>query len=161
MSTETTSPTSESSDLTTPDAVVRALYASISFSPGGEPDWERVRSLFFQGARVIPPKRAGTDRVALDIEAFLERFRKNLPNLRPKGFREIGAATRLDVFGDVAHAFSTYACSYPSSEAEGASEPFSRGINSIQLVRDGGRWWVSSLAWDEERADNPLPRADG
>lgn len=158
MSPETTSPAPETSDLTTPDAVVRALYASISFLPGGEPDWERVRSLFFKGARVIPPKRAGVDRVAVDIDAFLERFRQNLPNLRPKGFREVGTAARLDVFGDVAHAFSTYACSYPASEPEGASEPFSRGINSIQLVRDSGRWWVSSLAWDEERADNPLPR---
>ena len=32
-----------------------------------------------------------------------------------------------------------------------------RGINSIQLVRDGKRWWIASVVWDTERPDNPIP----
>jgi hypothetical protein len=32
-----------------------------------------------------------------------------------------------------------------------------RGINSIQLMNDGSRWWIVSVFWDAERPDNPLP----
>jgi hypothetical protein len=32
-----------------------------------------------------------------------------------------------------------------------------RGINSIQPMNDGGRWWIVSVFWDAERPDNPLP----
>jgi hypothetical protein len=35
--------------------------------------------------------------------------------------------------------------------------PFARGINSVQLVHDGSRWWIHSITWDYEREDNPLP----
>jgi hypothetical protein len=27
---------------------------------------------------------------------------------------------------------------------------------SLQLVRDGRRWWIASAAWDLERPDNPI-----
>ena len=32
-----------------------------------------------------------------------------------------------------------------------------RGINSIQLVNDGKRWWIASVVWDTEQPDNPIP----
>ena len=31
------------------------------------------------------------------------------------------------------------------------------GINSIQVVNDGQRWWVASVVWDTERPNNPIP----
>ena len=36
-------------------------------------------------------------------------------------------------------------------------KPFARGINSIQLLNDGHRWWIVTVYWDSERPDNPLP----
>ena len=36
-----------------------------------------------------------------------------------------------------------------------SEKPFLRGI--IQLFHDGNRWWVLSIAWDNERPGNPLP----
>ena len=36
-------------------------------------------------------------------------------------------------------------------------EPFSRGVNTIQLLHDQDRWWVLSIAWSEEDEDNPIP----
>ncbi len=32
-----------------------------------------------------------------------------------------------------------------------------RGINSIQLMFDGQRWWIVSLLFEAERADLKLP----
>ena len=34
---------------------------------------------------------------------------------------------------------------------------FARGVNSIQLMKDGGRWWVVTIFWDAEREGNPVP----
>ncbi|WP_426174329.1 hypothetical protein [Massilia sp. TWR1-2-2] len=38
------------------------------------------------------------------------------------------------------------------------ARPFQRGINSIQLVHDGRRWWVASLLWRAEGDKSPLPQ---
>jgi hypothetical protein len=32
-----------------------------------------------------------------------------------------------------------------------------RGINSIQLVNDGTRWWVLNIAWSQETPESPIP----
>ncbi len=32
-----------------------------------------------------------------------------------------------------------------------------RGINSFQLWHDGDRWWVVSIFWENESAENPIP----
>jgi hypothetical protein len=54
--------------------------------------------------------------------------------------------------GNVTQVFSSYESRHSPSD-----KPFDRGINSIQLLNDGKRWWVLSILWDSERADNPLP----
>ena len=28
---------------------------------------------------------------------------------------------------------------------------------ALQLFWDGNRWWISGVAWDDERPDNPIP----
>jgi len=32
-----------------------------------------------------------------------------------------------------------------------------REINSIQMVRKDGRWWITSIIWDEETGAGPVP----
>ncbi len=68
------------------------------------------------------------------------------------GFHEREIARRTEQFGHIAHVFSTY---------EGRTEKDStviRGINSIQLMNDGTRWWVVSVFWEAEGPGNPLPQ---
>jgi len=57
-------------------------------------------------------------------------------------------------FGNIAQVFTSYA----SSTAPKA-RPFQRGINSMQLMFDGQRWWVLSILWDTERPGNKLPKS--
>jgi hypothetical protein len=137
------------------NSIVLSIYESVSFRPGASPDWERLRSLFFPGALIVPPKRPELGVVTMDIEGFIERFKKSMEtlNLERKGFIEAGIAARVDSFGAIAHVFSTYEARNTPEDAV----PFLRGINSIQLLKDGGRYWVLALAWDVERDDNPLP----
>ena len=106
----------------------------------------------------IPPKKASEDIfTVLDVDAFQERVRKGSAALKAKGestaFNEREISRHTDCFGNVCQIFSTY----EGRRAASDDKPFVRGINSIQLVKDGKRWWIASVVWDTERADNPIP----
>jgi hypothetical protein len=60
---------------------------------------------------------------------------------------------RVEAYGNIAHVWSTY----ESRRGREMSDPYSRGIASIQLLKDGDRWWIISVFWDYERPDNKLP----
>ena len=56
-------------------------------------------------------------------------------------------------FGNITQVFSTY----ESFRSEADTTPFMRGINSIQLLNDGKRWWVVNIYWTQETKENPIP----
>jgi hypothetical protein len=147
-----------SADAASPDAIVKALYESVSHGPDGEPNWKRMRDIFLPVGMLVPPKRPQEDMfTVLDVDGFEDRTKKWMSEAKAKGqstsFFETEVARRSDCFGNVCQLFSTYA----SRHAPGDDKPFMRGINSIQLVNDGHRWWIASVVWDSERADNPIP----
>lgn len=140
-------------DLTTIDGIIAALYDSISGPAEEKRDIVRFRSLFIEGARLIPVRpspEGGATAEVLDVDEF---FRIASENFKVAGFFEREIARRTEAFGCVTHVFSTY----ESRRAEGDAEPFARGINSIQLLKDGSRFRVVTIFWDFERPDNPIP----
>ena len=145
-------------DAASVDAIVSALYASVSHGPDASPDFDRLRGIYLYVGMFIPPKRPGAEFSVMDVDAFAERSRKSAASRKESGtaatgFFEREIARRTDCFGNVCQIFSTY----ESRHAPADAKPFERGINSIQLLRDGNRWWIASVAWDAERTDNPLP----
>lgn len=140
------------------DAIVTALYQSVSCGPEVEPNWDRMAALFLPGAKIVPP-RAKSDAAitVLDGNAFQERVKNLLASWKQKGestaLYENEVARQEQCFGNVCQIFSTF----ETRHAPGDPKPMYRGIHSIQLVRDGTRWWIVSLAWDGERSDNPIP----
>jgi hypothetical protein len=74
-------------------------------------------------------------------------------SLETNGFFEREIGRRTETFGGITHVFSAYDSKRTAADAT----PFARGINSIQLLNDGKRWWVVTIFWDSERADNPIP----
>jgi hypothetical protein len=141
-------------DVASVDAIIGALYGSVS-GPPGPSDWERVRTLFLPGATVLPVEnRPGSGPIAhiTTIEAFIERSSRNV---RRVGFYEKEIARHTDTFGSVVHVFSTYEHRHHPDDPR----PFRRGINSIQLFHDGSRYWVVSIYWDSEREGTPIPDA--
>jgi hypothetical protein len=150
---------SAAGDGATADAIVTALYASVSHGPEESPDFGRMRGLLLHGGFFVPPRRAGEEMATIDVDGFAERYRKGAAARKekgqPTGFFEREVARRSDCFGNVCQLFSTYESRFSASDPK----PFQRGINSIQLVRDGSRWWITSVAWDAEQPDRPIPPA--
>jgi len=145
-----------SDDLSSIDAIIKVSYAVISGLAGEKRDWERERSLFLPGARLIPtatvPGRNDVDLapLILDVEAYIQRVE---PLFADKGFYETEVARRTEQFGQIAHVWSTY----ESRHRKDDPEPFMRGINSFQLFHDGSRWWIVNIYWQHESAEYPLP----
>ncbi len=147
-------PPARPADVASVESIITALYDVISGGPGQDRDWDRFRSLFTGGARLIveapaqngrvPSRNMTVEEYASSADAFLKR----------DGFWEQEIARRVERYGNVAHVFSTYESRVNTPE----SPPFSRGINSIQLVTNGERWWVVTILWDFERPGNPIPR---
>jgi len=143
-------------DGASPDALVDALYQSLSFEPGGQPNWQRLRALFLPQARIVPPQERKPAPVeAIDVETYIERLRPSVeaPAVAAAGVQEIDAARNVVEFGDLAHVLS----STETVVGPENGEPVARGINSLQLAHSLGRWWIVSFLWDTERPDNPLP----
>jgi hypothetical protein len=140
-------------DVSSIDGIVAAVYDVISGPAGQARDWDRWRSLFMEGARLIPVGRGQDGSVRHRVMTPEEYVAGSGPVLERDGFfeREIGRVQ--ESFGQVAHLFSTY----ESRRSPDDPEPFARGINSFQLFNDGTRWWVVSIMWDSERPGNPIP----
>jgi hypothetical protein len=138
------------------EAIIAATYDVISGPVGKKRDWDRERSLFYPGARLIPtatvPGKTDVDLApqVLDVEGYIARVE---PLFAKEGFYEKEIARRTEQFGRIAHVWSTYESRHDPSEPE----PFMRGINSIQLFNDGKRWWILSIYWQHESPTDRLP----
>jgi hypothetical protein len=139
-------------DVATPDAIIDAVYASIS-GPAGQPrDWARFRSLLIPGARLIPSARRTPGTTTPVVWSAAEYIAAAGPGLERQGFFEREIHRTTEAFGAVLHAFSTY-----DSKRTPDGVPFARGINSFQLYSDGTRWWIVTIFWDAETSDKPIP----
>ena len=145
-------------DVESPEAVVRALYETVSRAPGQPFQWDRMRSLFVSGALMIPnTEQTRGVFTPHTVESFITWIdeswkRVGIGSPNDKGFAESHVAGVTEQFGDIAHVMSTY-----EKHRWGDSTVLGRGINSIQLVRKDDRWWVTSIIWDEETGAGPVP----
>ncbi|MFN3789022.1 hypothetical protein [Massilia sp.] len=146
-------PAARAADVVSIDAIVAALYDVISGPAGAPRDWDRMRSLFApegrMGAMAARPDGSHVLR-AMTPDDYIARNTKAFASM---GFFETEKARTLEVFGQIAHVFSTY----EARRAKEDAQPFMRGINSIQLIHDGKRWHVLSLIWQAEDAKLQLP----
>jgi len=141
-------------DVESIDAIIDAAYDVISGPAGKRRDWDRERSLFYPGARLVPTASvSGRNDVALepqvlDVEGYIARAEPLLQN----GFYEKEVARRTEQFGRIAHVWSSYESRHDLSDPA----PFMRGINSFQLFNDGRRWWILSIYWQHETAEDAI-----
>jgi hypothetical protein len=140
-------PAADPADVSEIDQVIKALYGVIS-GPAGPRDWKRFRSLFHTDAfmAAFTPKR--------ELRKFspAQYVQNNGPFFMQNSFNEKEIGRKVNQFGNVAQVFTSY-------EFEAGTTPplRKRGINSIELIKEKGRWFIMSITWDEETKDQPIP----
>lgn len=129
------------------EAMLEELYAAFCFTPGGRLDWERLRSLFADGAVFVAPFAEGASPVASGAEAFIRDFKSFIESspLKDTGFTERILHSRVEVAGTIGHAWVTFEGYRP-----GEKQALTRGIDSIQLVLDHGNWKLLSFTTQYE-----------
>lgn len=143
-------PAAGTTDVDSLDHIMSAVYDVIS-GPAGPRDWDRFRSLFAPGAKLIPigTKDGITSANFITPDEYVEKAGAYFAK---EGFFETTVSNRVETWGQIAHVWSTY----ESRHAKG-DKPFQRGINSFQLFYDGHRWWVLNISWQDEDASRPIP----
>ena len=108
-------------DVQSIDAIIAAIYDVIS-GPAGERDWERDRHLFLPQARLIRTGKRPDGSVRYQVMT-VDEFAADAAPILEKGFYETEIARTTEIFGNIAHAFSTYESRHRPQEA-----PFSAPV---------------------------------
>jgi hypothetical protein len=141
----------DQADVGSVDAIITAYYDTISGGKGEERDWGRFLSLFSPDARFITVR--AMDGQIIPFTLTPQQFvQANASYFESGGYFEKDVNRVVERYGSVAHVFSTY-----ETRRSPEDDPYSRGINSMQLLNAGGRWWIVTIMWDYERSDNPIP----
>ncbi len=155
MAQQTETKPANSADVSSVDAIMKAVYDSISGDAGQKRDWDRFRNLFYKDARLIPtgknPQTNIFGATSLSPEDYIKRAE---PFFNKEGFYETELARKTDTYGNIVQIFSTYESRHKKDD----EKPFMRGINSFQLMFDGNRWWILTIFWQAETPDNPIPQ---
>jgi hypothetical protein len=146
-------PPANPADVATMDSIISAVYDVISGPAKTPRNWDRFRSLFVPGARLIPTGKRPTGEVLSRVLTPEDYIQRSAPQLEQNGFFEREISKRVEKYANIAHIFSTYESRHSRDE----EKPFARGINSFQLMNDGKRWWIVTIFWQGEDDKNPLP----
>ena len=148
-----TAPPANPSDVSSANAIIAALYEANSVMVDQKRDADRFRSLYWPDARLVSASHGlrSASMLARTLDEYITAASSGPPR---GGFREREIARTAESFGSIMQVFSTY-----ESRRDSTDTHPTRGINSIQLFNDGHRWWVTSVLWDTERANTPIPAA--
>ncbi|MFI1773250.1 hypothetical protein [Thalassobellus citreus] len=144
-----------SSNVSTLDNTIESLYNVISGEKGKERDWDLFKFLFKPDAKLIPSwkNKAGVYEIRyMKPDDYINSSGKWLVE---NGFFEKEIHRNVNTFGNITQVFSSYETFYSETD----EKPFMRGINSIQLLNDGERWWIVNIYWTQETEENPIPKA--
>ncbi len=125
------------------DSVIAEMYDSICFEAGERPDWKREAEIYAPGARMV---RINDDGIfEFDLESYRANFEAMIDSGDMPSFWEGELWRDTQQFGDMAHVLSAY-----ETRRSRGGEVLNRGVNSIQLFRRDGRWWISAMVWRRE-----------
>lgn len=129
-------------------SAISAVYAVISGPVGQGRDWDAMRALFTEDARLTPIGPNGHR--AHDIDGYIERSEDFLVG---QGFHEVETGRRIEIYGNLAQVWSAY-----EGRAGSHDGPIIvTGINSFQLVKQDDGWKVFSILWQAADDDLPVP----
>lgn len=137
----------------TPDAVVAELYDLVTFDAGVTPDWDRARGLFIKEA-VVVLRTSRTETAVFSVDGWVQDFIDFIEKAQVEktGFIERIVRTKPMVFGDIAHILVLY-----EAEIPGWGRDPQKGVDSFQLIRKDGRWWIASIVNEIPTPERPLP----
>jgi hypothetical protein len=133
------------------DALTAAFFRAVSFVEGETPAYADLPQLFLPSACLI--RNSGATPEVSTVPQFVEARQRKVAAGELTRFREAETGEITEIFGQVAHRFSTY-----EKEGLDLGKPLAgRGIISTQFVMTPAGWRISSMVWDDERPGLTIP----
>ena len=134
------------------EGITDALYDVIS-GPAGQRNWQRLKALCKPTAQfnaLVPTQEGDKIYQSLSLGEYIGQAD---PFFLESGFYETETGRVIEEFNGIAQVFSSY-----ETRTEVNGEPFTKGINSIQMVHDEGRWWIVNILWGTATDDYEIPK---
>jgi len=128
------------------------LYNAICFEVGGHPLVERLKEIFIPTANMIRNNDVSPE--IMTVDSFIQSYTERIADGTIQSFYEGELNHITEIFGTIAHRFSTYETKFDLSDPK----PFSIGINSIQFVKIGENWKISGIVWNNQTDMNKIPK---
>jgi hypothetical protein len=131
--------------------LINEFFRAVSFDSGEKPSYYKLGDLFIEGGKLI--KNSSEPPEISTVDEFIAPRIQMVDSGTMTSFREVESTEITEIFGGVAHRFSTY-------EKHGVinGTPFAgRGAISTQFIRTPSGWKMTSMAWDDERPGLTLP----
>ena len=128
------------------------LFAAISFENGMKPNMYKIKDLFIENGLMINYNEENPQ--TFQVEDFINHFNSLFEEKIITSLEDKEVHHKTKVYDRIAHRYSFYEARVSPEE-----EPFAVGINSIQLIKVGNEWKISSMAWnDDVRGDGFFKR---
>ena len=141
----------QQNDLKLIDNLTAELYKSICFEVDNHPPVEKLKDLFIPTANMIRNDEASPE--IMTVDDFIKSYTDRISDGTIKSFYEGELNHITEIFGTIAHRFSTYETKFDLTNPK----PFSTGINSIQYIKIGNNWKISSIVWNNQNDTNKIP----
>jgi hypothetical protein len=146
------SPRSRGNDITTTltdseaiQNVVRTFFEAFTSGPDSAERLDALRAIFVPTAVIA--RTCGLEPAVYSVDEFIAPRAALLTSGDLVDFKEWAVGGRVDVFGDIAHWFGSYA-----KEGVQNGKPFTgRGMKTMQFIRTADGWRITAAAWDDER----------
>jgi hypothetical protein len=140
-------------DVSTIDGIMKATYEVVSGEAGAKRQWERDLSLHNPNAIYCFPLENSEGKLQQTIMPIKDFHKETDAMVLETAFYESEINREVRVFGNIAHVWSTY-----ETRLEKNGAVARRGINSIQLYYNEGRWWILSWTFDKESEGRKIPQ---
>ena len=142
---------SQQKELKQIDELTSVLYRSICFKIGTQPPVENLINLFIPTANMI--RNDGEAPETMTVNDFIVSYKDRINDGTINSFYEGELNHITEIFGKIAHRFSTYETKFDLLK----DEPFAIGINSIQYIKIGKDWKISSIVWNNQTEKCVVP----
>ena len=132
-------------------ALTDEFFRAVSFESGQRPAYARIRDLFIDEGKLI--RNSSEVPEVSSVDEFIASRQGLVNEGALTSFEEVETADTTEVFGNIAHRFSTYEKrgTMHGEAIEGG------GLISTQFIRTPSGWKMSSMAWDDERPGLAIP----
>ena len=130
-------------DIEEVNVTISKLFKAISFEKDSQPNMHQIKDLFIEGGLLINYNEENPQ--IFSVGEFIDHFNGLYKQGILSGLEDKEVYHKTKVYDRIAHRYSFYEARESPDE-----EPFAVGINSIQLIKIGENWKVSSMAWNDD-----------